>query len=51
MPLPGSGGRPARRMGTRELFEWPYSIVYKTDDDRQVVTILVVVHGARNPAE
>ncbi len=39
-------GRPGRRKGTRELIEWPYIIVYKVDDDRGVVTILSVVHGA-----
>ena len=44
-------GRPGRREGTRELVEWPYIIVYKADDDRNVVTILVVVHGARNDFE
>ena len=40
-------GRPGRRKGTRELVEWPYIIVYKVSDDREVVTILSVVHGAR----
>ena len=39
-------GRPGRRTGTRELVEWPYIIVYKVSDDREVVTILSVVHGA-----
>ena len=41
-------GWPGRREGTRELIEWPYIIVYKADDNREVVTILTVVHGARN---
>ena len=40
-------GRPGRRKGTRELVEWPYIIVYKVDDGREVVTIVAVVHGAR----
>ena len=40
-------GRPGRREGTRELVEWPYIIVYKADANREVVTILSVVHGAR----
>ena len=40
-------GRPGRREGTRELIEWPYIIVYKANADREVVTILSVVHGAR----
>ena len=39
-------GRPGRKRGTRELVEWPYIIVYKVSDDREVVTILSVVHGA-----
>jgi plasmid stabilization system protein ParE len=39
-------GRPGRRKGTRELIEWPYIIVYKVSDDRELVTILSVVHGA-----
>ena len=40
-------GRPGRKKGTRELVEWPYIIVYKVSDNREVVTILSVVHGAR----
>jgi toxin ParE1/3/4 len=40
-------GRPGRREGTRELIEWPYIIVYTVDEDRTVITILAVVHGAR----
>ncbi len=39
-------GRPGRRKGTRELVEWPYIIVYMVSDDREIVTILSVVHGA-----
>ena len=39
-------GRPGRRKGTRELIEWPYIIVYKVSDDREVVTIVSVMHGA-----
>lgn len=41
-------GRPGRRKGTRELVEWPHIIVYKVDDHREVITIIAVVHGARN---
>ena len=41
-------GRPGRKKGTRELVEWPYIIVYKVDDNREVITILAVVHGARS---
>ena len=40
-------GRPGRRKGTRELVEWHYIIVYKVSEDREVVTIISVVHGAR----
>jgi toxin ParE1/3/4 len=44
-------GRPGRREGTRELVEWPYIIVYQADDNREVVTILAVFHGARSNFE
>ena len=44
-------GRPGRRDETRELIEGPYIIVYNVDDDRTVVTILSVVHGARSNFE
>ncbi len=37
---------PGRRKGTRELVEWPYIIVYKVSDDRNVVSIISVAHGA-----
>ncbi len=39
-------GRPGRRKGTRELIVWPYIIVYKVSNDREIVTILAVVYGA-----
>ena len=41
-------GRPGRKKGTRELIEWPYIIVYKADKNREVITIIAVVHGARD---
>ena len=41
-------GRPGRRKGTRELVEWPYIIVYTVDTGLRRVTIISVVHGARN---
>ena len=44
-------GRPGRREGTRELVEWPYIIVYTSDIDREVITILAVVHGERSDFE
>ena len=43
----GEQAGPGRRKGTRELIE-PYIIVYKVDDDRDVVTIIAVAHGARD---
>jgi toxin ParE1/3/4 len=44
-------GRKGPAPSTRELVEPPYVIVYQipvTDDDPDVVTILSVVHGARD---
>ena len=43
-------GRPGRKKGTCELVEWHYIIVYEVSDAREIVTILAVVHGARNRA-
>lgn len=40
-------GRPGLKKGTRELIEWPYIIVYKVDRKQEVITIIAVVHGAR----
>jgi plasmid stabilization system protein ParE len=34
--------------GTRELIEHPYIIVYKVDEERREVTVLSIVHGARD---
>ena len=44
-------GRPGSREGTRELIEGPYIIVYKVNEDRTVVTIVSIVHGARSHFE
>ena len=44
-------GRPGQRNGTRELVEWPYIIVYTVDGGRETITIVSVVHGARNREE
>lgn len=44
-------GRPGRSKGTRELVEWPYIIVYTVNEERSVVTIVGVVHGARRDFE
>jgi toxin ParE1/3/4 len=41
-------GRPGLVEGTRELIEGPYIIVYRVDDERQLVVIASVVHGARD---
>lgn len=42
-------GRPGRIEGTRELVEYPYIIVYRVIAERDEITILSVVHGARDP--
>ena len=34
--------------GTFELVEYPYLIIYRVDDVRREVTILSVMHGARD---
>jgi plasmid stabilization system protein ParE len=41
-------GRPGFVEGTRELIEYPYIIVYRVDDERREVSVLSVVHGARD---
>lgn len=41
-------GRPGRDEGTRELVEGRYIIVYEVNEKRKVISILAVVHGARN---
>jgi addiction module RelE/StbE family toxin len=40
-------GRSGLVAGTRELIEHPYIIVYSVDEDRREVTVLSIVHGAR----
>jgi toxin ParE1/3/4 len=39
--------RPGRAVGTRELIEHPYIIVYEVDDPQRLITVLAIVHGAR----
>jgi plasmid stabilization system protein ParE len=44
-------GRPGRVEGTRELVEYPYSIVYKAFDERREVLVLSILHGAQDRTE
>ena len=41
-------GRQGFVEGTLELVEYPFIIVYRVDDERAEVTILSILHGARN---
>ena len=41
-------GRPGLVRGTRELVEGPYIIVYAVDELLQEITVLAIVHGARD---
>jgi plasmid stabilization system protein ParE len=41
-------GRPGVVEGTLELVEYPYLIVYRVDESLREVTILAIVHGARD---
>jgi addiction module RelE/StbE family toxin len=41
-------GRPGRAEGTRELIEHPYIIVYEVDERSRLITVVAIVHGARN---
>jgi addiction module RelE/StbE family toxin len=41
-------GRPGRAEGTRELIEHPYIIVYEVDEQRHMISVLAIVHGARD---
>jgi toxin ParE1/3/4 len=41
-------GRPGLVTGTRELIEYPYIIVYEVDSDRQEISVLTILHGARD---
>lgn len=43
-------GRPGSDSGTRELVEYPYIIVYEVHDDRGMIVVLAVMHGARDKA-
>lgn len=41
-------GRPGREVGTRELVEPPYVIVYEVDDAGEQITVLAVFHGRQD---
>ena len=41
-------GRPGLVEGTRELLEAPYIIVYAVDEPADEITVLTIVHGARD---
>jgi toxin ParE1/3/4 len=41
-------GRPGLLEGTRELVEPPYIIVYSVDEAADEITVLAVLHGARD---
>lgn len=41
-------GRPGRVEGTRELVEPPYVIVYGVDEPADEISVLAIVHGARD---
>jgi len=44
-------GRPGFVEGTLELVEFPYLIIYRVDDCIREVTILSIIHGARDREE
>jgi|NGEPerStandDraft_6_1074524.scaffolds.fasta_scaffold104049_3 toxin ParE1/3/4 len=41
-------GRPGLVEGTRELVEPPYIVVYTVDEPADEITVLAVLHGARD---
>jgi toxin ParE1/3/4 len=50
LAIPGLSliGRPGLVEGTRELVEAPYIIIYMVDEPADEVTVLAIVHGARD---
>ncbi len=44
-------GRPGLVEGTRELVEPPYIIVYSVDEAADEITVLAVMHGARDRSQ
>ena len=41
-------GRPGLAEGTRELVEPPYIVIYEVDEMADEVTVLAIMHGARD---
>ena len=50
LAIPGLShiGRPGLVEGTRELIEGPYLVVYEVDELAEEITVLAIVHGARD---
>jgi toxin ParE1/3/4 len=50
LAIPGLShiGRPGLVEGTRELIEGPYIVVYEVDEMVEEITVLAIVHGARD---
>ncbi|MES2197681.1 MAG: type II toxin-antitoxin system RelE/ParE family toxin [Pseudomonadota bacterium] len=50
LAIPGLShmGRPGLVEGTRELVEPPYIIVYMIDEPAEEISVLAIVHGARD---
>ena len=50
LAIPGLShvGRPGLVEGTRELIEGPYIVVYEVDELAEEITVLAIVHGARD---
>ena len=50
LAIPGLShiGRPGLVAGTRELIEGPYIVVYEVDELVEEITVLAIVHGARD---
>jgi toxin ParE1/3/4 len=50
LAIPGLAhiGRPGLLEGTRELIEAPYLIVYEVDEPVGEISVLAIVHGARD---
>ena len=41
-------GRPGLSEGTRELVEPPYIVIYEVDEAADEISVLAVMHGARD---
>jgi len=40
-------GRPGLIEGTREIIEYPYTVVYRVEKEQDEVIVLSIIHGAR----